>query len=246
MLQPFFPLINNSLSRFHLQELAGVLFIRSRSQAEDHPQLLLGRPQEEGHVLLEPQSILKNNSISFLLSERLRQVFGCGFSPRWAPVNSLRWNFHRKRPFSSQFLKIIKLGPKPQNRWSIKILGQSTKSSTGGKIIFLSKAYSAKQDIVHCFFVNPAQYAGWLHVIQKSLTRRWPATQTLSWSGIQSKEVPFSLFYNPWICSQTPSGEVDICISRPSGNNEESSSGSFVVLMNFTPIFHLPVLHRPC
>ena len=62
---------------------------------------------------------------------------------------------------------------------------------------FVKSFNSAKQDIVHCFFVNPAQYAGWLHVIQKSLTRRWPATQTLSWSGIQAKEVPFSLFYNP-------------------------------------------------
>ena len=141
MLQPLFPLIDKSLSRSHLQELTGVLFIRTRSQAEDHPQLLLGRPQEEGHVLLEPQSILlENSSISFLLSERLRQVFGCGFSPRWAPVNNLRWNFRSKIPFFSQFLKIIKLGPKPQNRWLIKILGQSTKSSTGGKIIFFVKS----------------------------------------------------------------------------------------------------------
>ena len=145
------PLINKSLSNSHLQELAGVLFIRSRSQAEDHPQLLLGRPQEEGHVLLEPQSILKNNSISFLLSERLRQVFGCGFSPRWAPVSSLRWNFHRKRPFSSQFLKIIKKGPKPQNRWLIKILGQSTKSSTGDEIRFCQKLTNAQLNRIFVF-----------------------------------------------------------------------------------------------
>ena len=101
-------------------------------------------------------------------------------------------------------------------------------------------AYTAQSYFRILSKAHPAQYAGWLHVIQKSLTRRWPAIQTLSWSGIQAKEVPFSLFYNPLICSQTPSGEVDICISRPSVNNEESSSGSFVVLMNFTPIFYLP------
>ena len=53
---------------------------------------------------------LENSSIYFLRLERLHQVLGCGFSPRWAPVNSLRWAFIGKDLFLS-ILKNHKKGP---------------------------------------------------------------------------------------------------------------------------------------
>ena len=62
-------------------------------------------------------------------------------------------------------------------RWQHKILSKAYQCTFQSYFLILWKAY-------------PAQYAGWLHVIQKSLTRPWPATQTLSWSGIHAKEIP--------------------------------------------------------